>query len=46
MTAHRLRLPTALIPTLPYVFTVILLAGFFGRAVSPAALGTPYLKKH
>ena len=41
-----LRLPTALIPTLPYVFTVVLLAGFFGRAVSPAALGTPYVKKH
>lgn len=41
-----LRLPTALIPILPYVFTVILLAGFFGRAVPPRALGTPYVKEH
>ncbi len=41
-----LRLPTALIPMLPYAFTVVLLAGFFGRAVPPAALGTPYVKKH
>ena len=39
-----LSLPTALIPMLPYVLTVVLLAGFFGRAVPPAALGKPYLK--
>ena len=38
--------PTALIPMLPYIFTVILLAGFFGRAVPPKALGTPYVKEH
>ncbi|MEM1299765.1 MAG: ABC transporter permease [Pseudomonadota bacterium] len=38
--------PVALIPVLPYVFTVILLAGFFGRAVPPRALGTPYVKEH
>ncbi|MEM0988713.1 MAG: ABC transporter permease [Pseudomonadota bacterium] len=38
--------PTALIPVLPYVFTVILLAGFFGRAVPPRALGTAYVKEH
>ena len=41
-----LKLPTALIPVLPYVFTVVLLAGFFGRAVPPSALGRPYVKKH
>ena len=41
-----LKLPTALIPTLPYVFTVILLAGFFGKAIPPRALGTPYVKEH
>ena len=40
----RLRLPAALVPMLPYVLTVVLLAGFFGRAVPPSALGKPYLK--
>jgi simple sugar transport system permease protein len=40
-----LRLPTQLLPVLPYIFTVILLAGFFGRAVPPNALGTPYVKE-
>ena len=38
--------PVALIPVLPYIFTVILLAGFFGKAVPPRALGTPYVKEH
>ena len=38
--------PVALIPVLPYVFTVILLAGFFGKAVPPRALGTPYVKEY
>ena len=38
--------PVALIPMLPYIFTVILLAGFFGRATPPRALGTPYVKEH
>ena len=38
--------PVALIPVLPYIFTVILLAGFFGRATPPRALGTPYVKEH
>ena len=36
----------ALIPVLPYLFTVILLAGFFGKAIPPRALGTPYVKEH
>ena len=38
--------PVALIPVLPYIFTVILLAGFFGRAIPPRALGRPYVKEH
>ncbi len=38
--------PVALIPVLPYVLTVVLLAGFFGRAIPPRALGTPYVKEH
>lgn len=36
--------PVELILILPYVMTVILLAGFFGRAIPPKALGTPYEK--
>ena len=38
--------PTHLILVLPYVLTVVLLAGFFGRAEAPKALGTPYVKEH
>ncbi|MEM8699758.1 MAG: ABC transporter permease [Pseudomonadota bacterium] len=37
--------PIALIQTLPYIATVLLLAGFFGRAIPPRALGTPYVKE-
>lgn len=37
--------PTELILVLPYIATVVLLAGFFGRAVPPRALGTPYVKE-
>ncbi len=37
--------PTDLILVLPYVLTVVLLAGFIGRATPPAAIGTPYIKE-
>lgn len=37
--------PVQLIQALPYVLTVVLLAGFFGKAVAPQALGRPYLKE-
>lgn len=37
--------PTEFILILPYVLTVILLAGFFGRAVPPRAIGQPYIKE-
>ncbi|GMG81166.1 ABC transporter permease [Paralimibaculum aggregatum] len=39
------RVPTQVILVLPYLATVLLLAGFFGRAVPPRALGTPYSKE-
>ena len=38
--------PTNLMLVLPYIMTVVLLAGFFGRAEAPSALGTPYVKEH
>ncbi len=37
--------PVQAVQALPYVLTVILLAGFFGRAVAPRALGIPYTKE-
>jgi simple sugar transport system permease protein len=33
-----------LMQALPYILTVILLAGFIGRAIAPKAIGTPYSK--
>jgi simple sugar transport system permease protein len=38
--------PVQLIQVLPYVLTVILLAGFIGRAIAPKAIGVPYEKEH
>lgn len=35
----------ALTQALPYVLTVILLAGFIGRAIPPKASGVPYVKE-
>ena len=37
--------PVQLVHALPYVLTVVLLAGFIGRAVPPRALGVPYVKE-
>lgn len=36
--------PVQVIQALPYVLTVVLLAGFIGQAVAPKALGRPYSK--
>lgn len=38
-------IPVQAIEALPYLLTVILLAGFIGKAVAPKALGTPYVKE-
>lgn len=38
-------IPVQAIQVLPYVLTVILLAGFIGRAVAPKASGLPYVKE-
>lgn len=37
--------PVQAIQALPYILTVILLAGFVGRAVAPKASGIPYTKE-
>jgi ABC-type uncharacterized transport system permease subunit len=37
--------PTQAIQSLPYLATVLLLAGFVGRAVAPKAIGVPYVKE-
>ena len=37
--------PVQLIQALPYILTVVLLAGFIGRAVAPKASGEPYIKE-
>lgn len=37
--------PVQVVQAMPYVLTVILLAGFIGKAVAPKALGIPYSKE-
>lgn len=37
--------PVEFIQALPYILTVVLLAGFIGKAVAPKAIGKPYLKE-
>jgi ABC-type uncharacterized transport system permease subunit len=39
------QIPTQLVQTLPYVLTMVALAGGIGRATPPAALGKPYVKE-
>jgi len=38
-------IPVQFIQAIPYILTVILLAGFVGRAVAPRAIGQPYIKE-
>jgi ABC-type uncharacterized transport system permease subunit len=44
-TIGGLAVPVQLFQAMPYIFTVILLAGFIGRAVAPRAGGIPYVKE-
>jgi simple sugar transport system permease protein len=37
-------IPAQLVGTLPYVVTIVVLAGFIGRSTPPAAVGVPYEK--
>lgn len=43
--AGRLAIPHQFIGMLPYVLTIVVLAGFVGRARPPAAIGKPYEKE-
>ena len=38
-------IPVQFIQALPYILTVVLLAGFIGKAVAPKAIGVPYAKE-
>ncbi|MEQ8446460.1 MAG: ABC transporter permease [Pelagibacterium sp.] len=37
--------PTQAMQALPYILTILLLAGFVGRAIAPRAAGQPYVKE-
>jgi len=37
--------PVQAIEALPYILTVVLLAGFIGKATPPKASGIPYVKE-
>ena len=39
------QVPVQLMQALPYILTVILLAGFIGKAIPPKAGGIPYVKE-
>ena len=38
-------IPVQFVQALPYVMTVVLLGGFFGKAIAPKAIGVPYTKE-
>ena len=38
-------IPVQFIQAIPYVLTVVLLAGFVGKAIAPNAIGQPYTKE-
>jgi len=37
--------PVQFIQALPYILTVVLLAGFIGKAIAPKAIGVPFMKE-
>lgn len=45
MQAAGINIPVQFYLAVPYVLTVVVLAGFMGRAVAPASVGKPYVKE-
>ncbi|MFN3606065.1 MAG: ABC transporter permease, partial [Cypionkella sp.] len=41
----RMAIPVPFLDALPYILTVIVLAGFVGKAIPPRAGGEPYVKE-
>jgi simple sugar transport system permease protein len=39
------QIPVQVIQIIPYVLTLVVLAGFIGRATPPRAIGVPYVKE-
>jgi simple sugar transport system permease protein len=37
--------PVPAVQALPYLLTVVLLAGFIGKSAAPRALGVPFVKE-
>ena len=44
-TSSQIKIPVIFIQSLPYVLTVVVLAGFVGKAIPPRAGGQPYVKE-
>ena len=38
-------MPVPVLQALPYILTVVMLAGFVGKAIPPRAGGEPYVKE-
>jgi simple sugar transport system permease protein len=40
-----MKIPVSVLDALPYILTVLVLAGFVGKAIPPRAGGEPYVKE-
>ena len=45
ITLGEITIPVQFMQALPYILTVVILAGFVGKAIPPRAAGTPYVKE-